>query len=123
VRSFFGKKSYKNSRSVGDPPANHRWLPTDGTGLELNTFYYYYRKRTNVTTANVLLLLLPRFCIYFHFQTLWFLVVGAQKYVCPRAQGTLATPLLWELRNTTEIDFLFLDNPHIAYTCLLYYVR
>jgi len=33
----------------------------------------------------------PRFCAYFSLQIL-FLLVGAQKSFCPRAQGTLATP-------------------------------
>jgi len=43
-------------------------------------------KRTKVTIANVLLLLLSRFSVYFSLQTLQFLLVGEEKYFYSRAK-------------------------------------
>jgi len=59
------------------------------------SIFYPFNKMTEVTTANFLLLLLPRFCVYFSIQTLQFLLVGAQIF--SRAQGTLDTPLTLKL--------------------------
>jgi len=47
----------------------------------------------NTTTAvHVLLLLLPHFCTYFKLRT--FCWQGLKHISCPRAQGTLATPMI-----------------------------
>jgi len=44
-------------------------------------------------TVNVLLLLLPHICTYFHFKLCRFVDRGRKNISCPKVQGTLATPL------------------------------
>jgi len=64
------------------------------TFLALNAFYYP-QKNNNIITVNVLLLLLPQLLHLFFISNSIVFVDGRRKNIfCPRAQYTLATPLL-----------------------------
>jgi len=98
------KKSYIKIRLSVVIPPNPRWRPTAGGFATSRLTHYYFRllltlssafltlnasncyRRTKLTIVNVLLLLLPRFCVYFSRQqcsfcwwglgTQYFLVLG-----------------------------------------------
>jgi len=68
--------------------------------LALNAFYPSYM--VNITAVNVLLvfLLLTRFLhLFFTSNSIVFVDRGRKNFPCPRAQGTVATPLLSDIQN------------------------
>jgi len=61
-------------------------------------------KRNKITAINVLLLILPHFCIIFHFKfcTVAFVVGGRKNVSCPKVQGiypSYATESLLSFKN------------------------
>jgi len=110
---IFWEKTVKIISASGAPLPNPRLPPAAGdsdTDPRVVTPAYYYNfvgfvssakcilfssKKKQVTTANILPLLLPHFAPIFSFKLCKFCWRGYKNISCPRAQGTLATPLLW----------------------------
>jgi len=95
-------KSWKIAAASGALPPNPHWLlAAGGSDPWVVTPAYYHSfimaflglKKQYQQTANALLLLLPCFFTYFLFQTLQFLLMGAQKYFFGTGYPSYATEL------------------------------
>jgi len=76
---------------------------------------YYPQKKNKITTVNVLLLLFLR--LFFSSTSLVFVDRGRKNISCPRAQGTLDTPLLRPLPKkdlTMPVTKLKINNLQIT---------
>jgi len=106
----------KSCKIAAASPIGLQWLLLSPIDIALSSAFLalnilFLRTITEVAKANVLPLLLSRFCTYFSLQTRQFLL-EAQKYFCTWAKSTLATPLL-TLIIDVEIALLILTTRDI----------
>jgi len=110
MRIFCGK-TVKIVSASGDPSLNSVSLrrledPPPYPRVVTPVYYYnfielvssgkyilFHSRKNQVTTANDQPLLLQHFCTYVLIQTVSFVEGGRKNISCPRAKGTLATPL------------------------------
>jgi len=98
---------------LGAPSPNPRdFTPTYYTTLSslflaLNAFHYPQKKKQNNISKCSAFASSPLLYLFFHFNSAVFVDSGRKNISCPRAQGTLATPL-WSR---------YLDKCMSAYTC------